>query len=172
MVNNHCFVPVLVIFLAGLMGFGGFVWAGNSSPWGWECGVCFLGRTGFFTALCSGCGCGLASGWCRASSSWRSRSCPGPVLTGAFVSRMSFGVDCLGGIISDLHKSYKKGTARSHWTIFWFMLRRYDTIPVLRVMIATGWLIMPVDNPHQGYGSLIYYPCKPQFTYHETPSHY
>jgi hypothetical protein len=28
--------PVFVTFLEGLIGPGGFVWAGNSSPWGWE----------------------------------------------------------------------------------------------------------------------------------------
>jgi hypothetical protein len=28
--------PVFVIFFDGLMGDGGFVWAGSSSPWGWE----------------------------------------------------------------------------------------------------------------------------------------
>jgi hypothetical protein len=33
---NHFFAPLLVIFLAGLIGLGGFVWEGNSSPWGWE----------------------------------------------------------------------------------------------------------------------------------------
>jgi hypothetical protein len=52
--NNHFFAPVRVIFFAGLIGLGGFVWAGSSSPWGRECGVCFFGSVGFFIGLCSG----------------------------------------------------------------------------------------------------------------------
>jgi hypothetical protein len=43
--------PVLVTFFEGLIGPGGFVWAGNSSPCGCEWGVCFGASTGFFTAL-------------------------------------------------------------------------------------------------------------------------
>jgi hypothetical protein len=34
--NFYFLAPVFVTFLEGLIGPGGFVWAGNSSPWGWE----------------------------------------------------------------------------------------------------------------------------------------
>ena len=102
------FAPVFVIFLAGLIGLGWFVWAGSSSPWGWECGVCFFGSTGFLMGLCSGCGSGRATGWCRESSSWRSRSWPGPFLTGAWISRLSFGDDCRGDILIVSSPEYKK----------------------------------------------------------------
>ena len=54
--KNYFPAPVLVIFLEGLIGPGGFVWAGNSSPWGLEWGVCRGGRAGFGIALCFLCG--------------------------------------------------------------------------------------------------------------------
>jgi hypothetical protein len=54
--------PVLVTFFEGLIGPGGFVWAGNSSPCGCEWGECFGARTGFFIALCGGCGKGCSAG--------------------------------------------------------------------------------------------------------------
>jgi hypothetical protein len=52
--KGYFFAPVWVIFFAGLMGLGGFVCEGSSSPWGWEWGVCFFGSAGFFIGLCSG----------------------------------------------------------------------------------------------------------------------
>jgi len=94
------------------MGLGGFVWEGSSSPWGLEWGVCFFGRTGFLIGLCSGCGSGRETGWCRASSSWRSRSWPGPAFTRGDASRLSLGVDCRGDIVSDLCRRYKNEMER------------------------------------------------------------
>ena len=57
-VKNQSREPVFVTFFEGLMGPGWFVCGGNSSPCGWEWGVCFGGRTGFFMDLCGGCGRG------------------------------------------------------------------------------------------------------------------
>ena len=52
--KNYGLEPDLVSFFEGLIGPGGLVWGGSSSPWGWEWGVCFGGSTGFFMALCGG----------------------------------------------------------------------------------------------------------------------
>jgi hypothetical protein len=54
--------PVFVTFFEGLIGPGGFVCAGNSSPWGWEWGVCRGGRTGFGRVLCFLWGRGFSAG--------------------------------------------------------------------------------------------------------------
>jgi hypothetical protein len=54
--------PVFVTFLEGLIGPGGFVWAGNSSPCGLVWGVCRGERAGFGIALCFLCGRGFSRG--------------------------------------------------------------------------------------------------------------
>jgi len=47
-VRSQRFEPVLVNFLDGLIGPGGLVCGGSSSPWGWEWGVCPGESFGFF----------------------------------------------------------------------------------------------------------------------------
>ena len=100
--KNQGFEPVFVTFFEGLMGPGWFVCGGSSSPCGWEWGVCFGARAGFFMGLCGGCGRGWSVGWCRASSRWRSRSLLGPVLRGGFITDFLGSDACRGDIISNL----------------------------------------------------------------------
>ena len=116
--KNQGLDPVLVNFFEGLIGPGGLVWGGNSSPWGWEWGVCLGGRTGFLMVLCGGWGRGWSEGWCRASSRWRSLFLLGPALRGGVVPDFSGCGARLGDILSNLFVTYK-GTGYYQSVLGW-----------------------------------------------------